>query len=226
MLKAHNILKTYRDPEGGTHTILDLAELEIKAGEQVFLKGDSGSGKTTLLNVLSGILKPDRGQVELDGRDIWQMNEAKRDLYRAQNIGIIFQTFHLLPGLTALENVMLGMHFSGKVSQQRAKSLLDEVGMGKRLHHTPSKLSVGQQQRVAVARALANTPKIVLADEPTGSLDPQMALIAMESIQTLCRQHQAALIWVSHNPKQAAQFDRSMDLSELNRASQPQGVDI
>lgn len=219
MLEARNILKTFRDPEGGEHTILDLNELKLSAGEQIFLKGDSGSGKTTLLNVLAGILKPDRGQVHLDGQNIWEMSEAKRDLYRAQKIGIIFQTFHLLPGLTALENVMLGMHFSGQVDRQRAQKLLDDVGMGERLHHTPAKLSVGQQQRVAVARALANTPKIVLADEPTGSLDPQMALMAMESIQTLCRQHQAALIWVSHNPKQAAQFDRSLDLSDLNRAS-------
>lgn len=208
------------------HSILELSEIHLNVGEQIFLKGDSGSGKTTLLNVLAGILKPDRGQVELDGQDIWQLSEAKRDLYRAQKIGIIFQTFHLLPGLTALENVMLGMHFSGKVDQQHAKSLLDQVGMGSRLHHTPSKLSVGQQQRVAVARALANTPKIVLADEPTGSLDPQMALVAMESIQSLCHEHQAALIWVSHNPKQASQFDRSLDLSELNHASKKQEVEI
>jgi putative ABC transport system ATP-binding protein len=226
LLKAQNILKTFRDPEGSVHSILELSEIHLNVGEQIFLKGDSGSGKTTLLNVLAGILKPDRGQVELDGQDIWQLSEAKRDLYRAQKIGIIFQTFHLLPGLTALENVMLGMHFSGKVDQQHAKSLLDQVGMGSRLHHTPSKLSVGQQQRVAVARALANTPKIVLADEPTGSLDPQMALVAMESIQSLCHEHQAALIWVSHNPKQASQFDRSLDLSELNHASKKQEVEI
>ncbi len=220
MLLAQNLKKSYPNPEGGISHILDLNELKVESGEQVFLKGGSGSGKTTLLNILTGILKPDSGTVKIDDTTLWELNESKRDLFRAKNIGIIFQVFHLLPGLTALENVMIGMHFSGKVKKAHAIELLNEVGLSDRIHYKPAQLSVGQQQRVAVARALANQPKIVFADEPTGSLDPKMADLAMENIQKLCKKHNAALIWVSHAPDQIHKFDRSIDLKDLSNLSE------
>jgi ABC-type lipoprotein export system ATPase subunit len=152
--------------------------------------------------------------------DITQLSEAARDVFRGRNIGYIFQTHHLLPGFTALENVLLGMSFTGRPSDPAwAKHLLKEVGLTDRLHYRPGKLSVGQQQRVAVARALANRPRLVLADEPTGSLDPKSAQQSLDLIRRLTAEVNASLMLVSHDPMISRQLPRVVDLAELNRAA-------
>ena len=155
------------------------------------------------------------GVVELGG-----LSEAARDVFRGRNLGYIFQTHHLLPGFTALENVLLGMTFGGaKHDPQWARYLLAEVGLGDRMDYRPAKLSVGQQQRVAIARALANRPKLVLADEPTGSLDPATAQVALGLIRKLCSEVGAALLIVSHDPAITRQLPRAVVLADLNRAA-------
>ncbi len=157
--------------------------------------------------------------------DVAHLSEADRDVFRGRNLGYIFQTHHLLPGFTALENVLLGMTFGGaKHDPQWARYLLDEVGLSNRLNYKPAKLSVGQQQRVAIARALANRPKLVLADEPTGALDPTTAQVALGLIRKLCTEVGASLLIVSHDPAITRQLPRAVVLAELNRAAQPSPV--
>ncbi len=152
--------------------------------------------------------------------DIAKLKEADRDIFRGRYIGYVFQTHHLLAGFTALENVLLGMSFTGRDHDPEwARRLLNEVGLSDRLHYKPEKLSVGQQQRVAVARALANRPQLVLADEPTGALDAKNAQQVLELIRSLCREVNAALLLVTHDLDIAKQFPRVLTLSELNRAS-------
>ena len=155
-----------------------------------------------------------------DPVDITRLSEAKRDVFRGRNIGYIFQTHHLLPGFTSLENVLLGMSFTGRHSDPEwARHLLNEVGLSERIHYRPAKLSVGQQQRVAVARALANRPRLVLADEPTGALDPKNAQQVLELIRKLTKEVNASLILVSHDPTISNQLGRVVVLAELNRAA-------
>ena len=155
-----------------------------------------------------------------NGIDIAAMSEGQRDVFRGRNLGYIFQSHHLLPGFTALENVLLGMSFTNRAADPAwAKHLLQEVGLADRLHYKPAKLSVGQQQRVAVARALANRPKLVLADEPTGALDPKTAQQVLALVRKLCDEVKASLLLVSHDPAIVEQLPRRVLLAELNRAS-------
>jgi putative ABC transport system ATP-binding protein len=189
----------------------------VARGEQVALRGSSGSGKTTLLHIIAGLIKPDAGAVHVAGTDIARLGEAQRDHWRAKHVGYIYQSFHLLQGFTALENLALAMKFGGRVDLARAKSLLEQVGLGARLNYKPRQLSIGQQQRVAVARALANTPALVLADEPTGNLDREHADAALELILSLCKTSGAALLLVSHDERVVARFPRVVDLATLNR---------
>jgi putative ABC transport system ATP-binding protein len=164
-LELRNVTKTYREPGGGRLPVLNIANFTLAAGEQVVLVGSSGGGKTTLLNIIAGITTPDEGQVRIDGTDLSQLPEAARDRFRAERLGYVFQTFNLLPAFTALENVLLGMSFSGKRPDcARAIQLLDQVGLKHRLYHKPSQMSVGEQQRTSVARALVNTPRLLLAN--------------------------------------------------------------
>jgi ABC-type lipoprotein export system ATPase subunit len=169
--------------------------------------------------MIAGILVPDSGRIVFDGSsNIADMSEADRDVFRGRNIGYIFQTHHLLPGFTALENVLLGMSFTGRTHDPSwAKHLLAEVGLTDRLHYKPQKLSVGQQQRVAVARALANRPKLVLADEPTGALDAKNAQQVLDLIRQLCEEVKASLLLVSHDRTIAQQLPRVVELAEINR---------
>jgi len=220
MLTLTNLIKRYVGPDGSVVPLIDIAQFKLGEGEQTALIGSSGSGKTTLLHLIAGILTPDSGQILFGDLDITKFNEAQRDVFRGQYIGYIFQTHHLLPGFTALENVLLGMSFTGRASDPAwAKRLLSEVGLSDRLHYKPAKLSVGQQQRVAVARALANRPKVVLADEPTGALDPANAQQVLDLIRNLCKEVQASLILVSHDLDIARQLPRQLSLGELNRAA-------
>jgi putative ABC transport system ATP-binding protein len=197
-----------------------VGRFELAAGEQRALRGESGSGKTTFLNLIAGILAADGGRVELDGIDLAALPEAKRDRLRADKIGYIFQTFNLLQGYTVLENVLLGMSFGPRgVDRAHAVELLRRVGLEHRLGHFPRQLSTGQQQRVAVARALANRPKLVLADEPTGNLDRTSAREALALIREVCRENGAALLLVSHDDGVLAQFEGMQDFAVINAAA-------
>jgi len=218
LLEISQLKKIYRTPEGGTQTVLDVPEFALEAKQQLALRGASGTGKTTLLNCIAGILRPDSGHVRLAGTDIAAASESARDALRALNLGYIFQTFNLLQGYTCLENVLLGMSFGVGANPARARELLKRVGLGDRLDYRPAQLSVGQQQRVAVARALANAPKLVLADEPTGNLDPTNAREALTLIREICTETGAALLIVSHDQAVLEQFKDGADLAEINHS--------
>ncbi len=216
-LALRDVRKSFREPGGGLLPILDIRTFDLLAGEQVALLGPSGGGKTTLLNVIAGITLPDDGSVTVDGTDIVRLPEAARDRFRALKIGFVFQTFNLLAAFTALENVLLGMSFSGRrADRKRAQELLGQVGLGHRLHHRPTMLSVGEQQRVAVARALANSPTLLLADEPTANVDPANQSTILNLIRTACREHQVSLLMVTHSLDAAGQFARVDRLTEFN----------
>lgn len=219
LLNIENLRKSFRTPDGSVLTVVDIPAFSLDSGQQTALCGTSGSGKTTFLNLIAGILKPDEGRVELDGCPISEAGEAGRDRLRARTIGYIFQTFNLLQGYTCIENVLLGMSFGPGADRRWASELLERVGLGQRLDHFPRQLSTGQQQRVAVARALANRPKLVLADEPTGNLDPASAAESLGLIRETCQENGAALLLVSHDRGVLGQFDNVRDLADINRAA-------
>jgi len=218
VLEISNLKKSYVTPDGARSAVIDVPQFTLEAGEQVALAGASGSGKTTLLHLIAGILTPDSGHIVVAGEEMTAVSEAGRDRLRAQTIGYVFQTFNLLQGYTALENVMLGQMFGGGADSGRARELLARVGLSDRLNYRPRQLSVGQQQRVAVARALANQPKLVLADEPTGNLDRRHALEALGLIREVCDENRAALLLVSHDQDALSRFDQVVSLGEVNRA--------
>ena len=166
--------------------------------------------------LIAGILAPDEGSILVGGSDMARMRESRRDMLRASTIGYIFQTFNLLQGYSCLENVLLGMMFGGHADKSQAQALLDRVGLSHRLGHYPRQLSSGQQQRVAVARALAKRPKLVLADEPTGNLDHRNAREALKLIRETCMETGAALLLVSHDPEVLGTFENVRDFAELN----------
>lgn len=221
LLRITELRKSYRTPEGETRPVLDIPAFRLARGEQVALEGESGSGKTTFLHILAGILTPDSGAVVLDGVDLTRLSGAGRDRLRGEKIGYVFQTFNLLQGYSAVENVLLAQSFGNGIDHGRARALLERVGLGERLHDRPDRLSIGQQQRVAVARALANRPALVLADEPTGNLDPRRAREALAMLREVCTEFGAALLLVSHDPAMLAAFERRLSLAELNRAGAP-----
>ncbi len=219
MLLLQDVRKSYTEPNGETLPILDIPRLQLAAGEQVVLRGRSGCGKTTLLNCISGLTTVDAGSISIDGKDIVSLPEVARDRFRARNIGFVFQTFNLLPAFSALENVMLGMTFTGQTKDSsRAEKLLADVGLEHRLTHKPEALSVGEQQRVAVARALANQPKLLLADEPTANVDPAHQQQVIDLLRAACEKEKVAMLLVTHSPEVSDQFQRVEQLEELNRA--------
>jgi ABC-type lipoprotein export system ATPase subunit len=220
MLALEHVRKSYIEPSGEPLPILDIEQLAIGQGEQVVLRGRSGCGKTTLLNCIAGLTTIDAGRIEVGGKDVSKLPEASRDRFRAGNIGFVFQTFNLLPAFTALENVMLGMAFTGgRPDAERARLLLGEVGLSHRLTHKPRALSVGEQQRVAVARALANRPVLLLADEPTANVDPAHQQQIIDLLREACRREQIAMLLVTHAPEVASQFERVEYLEQVNRAA-------
>lgn len=217
-LLLQDVHKTYVEPDGNRIPVLAIRRFELAAAEQAALVGESGGGKTTLLNVISGILLPDRGQVLVDGTDITRLPEAVRDRFRARKVGFVFQTFNLLPAFSALENVLLGMSFAGRGSDRKwAADLLGRVGLSHRLKHRPAMLSVGEQQRVAVARALANRPTLLLADEPTASVDAAHQQNVLDLLRNGCQEQKCALLLVTHSQDVAQQFTRVERLTEFNR---------
>ena len=224
LLEISQLKKSFLAPDNTRQTVVDVSQFSLEEKVQIALAGESGSGKTTFLNLIAGILKPDAGQIRLAGREMSALSEPDRDRLRATSIGYIFQTFNLLQGYTVLENVLLGMSFGAGEDRAFAQSLLNRVGLESRLQHRPRQLSTGQQQRVAVARALANRPKLVLADEPTGNLDHANAREALKLIREACRENGAALLLVSHDREVLAQFETVQDLAKINRAVAPQEV--
>ena len=214
-LLLENIRKSYREPDGGSLPVLEIERFELGTGEQVALVGASGGGKTTLLNVISGITAPDAGRVVIDDTEVTGMPEQIRDRFRAERIGFVYQTFNLLPAFTALENVLLGMSFSrGRADRDRALQLLESVGLSHRLDHRPGQLSVGEQQRVAVARALANQPSLLLADEPTGNLDSDTGTKVIELMFALSAELGTTLLLITHASAIAEQCDRTIRIDD------------
>jgi len=197
--------------EYGTLRALNGISLHIQAGEWVALMGPSGSGKTTLINILGGLDTLTSGHVIVDGTDLAKLSESDLVRYRAEKIGFVFQQFHLVPYLSALENVMLAQYFHSVTDEKQAEEALKRVGLGHRLTHLPSQLSGGEQQRVAIARALINQPKLILADEPTGNLDEANEEIVIGLFREL---HSAGhtILMVTHDPDIAQQADRRIEL--------------
>lgn len=183
----------------------------MEAGEHVALTGPSGCGKSTLLHLISGILRPDSGRISLDGTELGSLSEQALDRYRARKVGYVFQTFHLLAGLTVLENVETAITFAEGSDYGKAREVLEEMGLGDRLSYYPRQLSVGQRQRVAVARAVVNAPPLLLADEPTANLDPPRAEAVMSLLRETCRAREAALLVVTHDQRAVDGFDRVVE---------------
>ena len=202
---------------GGGHqiTILDDVTLEIPDKQRVAIVGPSGSGKSTLLGLIAGLDRPTSGSITLDGVEISTMRESALARYRRDHIGYIFQSFHLIPTLTALENVLVPLELAGmSTAQDRAMDLLNTVGLGERLHHYPVQLSGGEQQRVAVARAFACYPPILLADEPTGNLDSATGQHVMQLLQSLHRDYGTTLVLVTHDRSIASSMERVISLRD------------
>ncbi|QGJ68381.1 Lipoprotein releasing system ATP-binding protein lolD [Planctomycetales bacterium 10988] len=219
ILTLEDIQMSYQQPNGNRLPVLEIEQFQLNPSEQCVLIGESGSGKTTLLNLISGIRLPDSGVVRIRNLDITRLSEAGRDRFRADHIGVVFQTFNLMPGFTGLENVLLAMRFaSGRVNHKLAEELMDRVGMSHRLHHVPEKMSVGEQQRVAVARALANHPSLIIADEPTANVDRKNQQAVVDLIRNTCEERSIALLMVTHAEEVAKQFDRVDSLETLNGA--------
>jgi putative ABC transport system ATP-binding protein len=214
MIELRGVSKTV--PSGtGSLTILHPVDLTITGGRVIAITGPSGSGKSTLLGLVAGLDAPTTGAVILDGVDITTLDEDSLARLRGRRIGFVFQFFHLLPSLTALENILVPMEIAGAGNAPaRARALLAEVGLAERGHHYPSQLSGGEQQRVAIARALANDPPILLADEPTGNLDSTTGHSVIELLLAVNRTRKTTLVLVTHDPELAAVADGSIALRD------------
>ena len=203
----------------GTGVHLSLPEFTVAQGQALAITGPSGCGKSTLLNLISGLRKPDSGKVEVLGTNVAALKPAETDRFRGANLGFIHQSFHLLEAFSALENVLLGLRFGGAVDSKlwkgKAQELLQRVGLGHRLNARPSSMSVGERQRVAIARALANNPKLLLADEPTGALDPKTAEDVFALLLEVAKEHGCALLLVTHDHALAARLPTNFDAAQL-----------
>lgn len=206
LIQIKNLSKKF-----GKVKALDNINLNIYKGEWLAIMGPSGSGKSTLLNILSLMDDPSSGKYILDNEDLEQINEEQKITLRREKIGLIFQQFHLIPYLSALENVMLSQYYHSSVDEEDAKAVLEKVGLSHRLSHLPSQLSGGEQQRVCIARALINNPEILLADEPTGNLDESNEKIVLETLQKL-KNEGKTIVLITHNPELAKFADRTLIL--------------
>lgn len=214
VLAANAIRKSFASP-AGTIDVLRGVDLAVAAGERVSVRGESGAGKTTLLQILGGLDAPDSGELFWNGERITGRGNAFLARARTKLIGYVFQFFHLVPELTALENVLLAARIAGtpvRAAREQARELLARVGLGERVGHLPSKLSGGECQRVAIARALVNRPPLILADEPTGNLDERTGESVMSLLLDVCRERDAALFLVTHNLEFADRADRRLVL--------------
>jgi lipoprotein-releasing system ATP-binding protein len=214
---AEGITKEFVGGDGTVLRILDHADLKVGVGESIAIVGQSGAGKSTLLHILGGLDRPTRGTVQIGGENLAAATEDRLARLRNERIGFVFQFHHLLREFTALENVMMPQLIAGvapNVAQKQARELLSQVGLGNRLDHTPGRLSGGEQQRVAVARALANRPLALLADEPSGNLDPHTSEKLHDLLFSVSREHASAMVLVTHNRELAARADRTLMVDE------------
>lgn len=215
MINIKNISKTYNIGSEKL-TVLDDVSLKIEKGEFVAIVGPSGSGKSTLMNMIGGLDRPSRGEVIIEGEDISKFKDKKMSKFRNEKIGFVFQSFNLEPTLTAVENVMMPLMIAGvsdKEMNDKAKLVLEALGMGDRMKHKPTELSGGQRQRVSIARALVNDPKIILADEPTGNLDSKSGSAAMEML-TNFKKKGYTIVMVTHNMEEARYADRVIKIKD------------
>jgi putative ABC transport system ATP-binding protein len=207
-----------------------LDELSIARGERVLVTGPSGCGKTTLQNLIAGLLRPDSGTISVNGVRVDQLSTSSADAFRGLNVGLVFQSFHLMAALSILDNLLLGARYgrkwSGHEARGRAVKLLDRVGLAGWQHHRPAELSLGEQQRVAIARALINEPPLLLADEPTASLDATNAANVMDLLLVLCADVGATLVTISHDTSLAQHFDRVVDASLWMAATSEVTADV
>ncbi|WP_136525296.1 ABC transporter ATP-binding protein [Geomonas ferrireducens] len=214
ILQANEITKQYRIGNRDI-TVLDSVTLEVAQGEFLVVKGESGSGKSTLLTILSGLDRPDRGRISIEGRDITDLEEDALAPLRNSTFGFVFQSFHLVPSLSALENVMFPAELKGdKAARTKALALLDRVGLSHRVASFPHQLSGGEKQRCAICRALINDPRIIFADEPTGNLDSVNGEAILALLLELQREHGTTMILVTHSPEIAGSADRVITLKD------------
>lgn len=216
VLELENVVKSYRSSAEEVRAV-DGVSLRIAPGEMVALRGPSGSGKTTLLLLIAAILHPEDGTIRYDGRDLSSLSSDEACEYLMRDVGFIYQGFHLLPRVSAIENAALKLVLGGirtREANARATTWLERVGLGERLHRTPGELSGGERQRVAIARALAGEPKLILADEPTGNLDSVRSQEIVALLRSSARERGAAVLLVTHDPQIATVADRSCTLSD------------
>jgi ABC-type lipoprotein export system ATPase subunit len=220
LLRVEQLSKSYAMPTGKLQVLQEVS-FQVQSGEFLAITGPSGSGKTTLLSLLGALDSPDSGEIWLDEIAVHRLRGPAAADFRRQQVGFVFQLYYLLPNLTALENVMAPLlPYRRKLGfdlRQRAKELLERVGLGDRLGHPPARLSGGEQQRVAIARALINQPKLVLADEPTGNLDPATGMEVLEVLRELQRSGSQTLLLVTHDPELAALAERRLPLEQLSQ---------
>lgn len=217
MLEMVDVHKYYKGPGGTSVKAVDGAMLSVGAGEVVAIFGPSGSGKTTFLLLAAGLLAPDQGMVEFDGKELASLSQEKILCYRREQLGFIFQTFNLVPGLSALDNIVVPRLLTGigyRQAEAHARELLDTVGLGDRALHRPDQLSGGEQQRVAIARALAGEPSLILADEPTGNLDTARGDEVLKLLTELAREHAATVLLVTHDLRAAQYADRIEEMHD------------
>lgn len=216
-IEAEKLCKSYKMPHGVVEVLTDLS-LEVKRGEHLCIMGASGSGKSTLLHLLAGLDTPDSGEVRVENERLNEWSESQRSAFRARHVGVVFQHYHLLPDLTVLENALLPARAlktwgsPGRKQVEAAKTQLDRVGLGHRLEHRPVELSGGEQQRLALARALMNDPELLLADEPTGNLDAVTGDHLLDDLFTLSRERNRTLVIVTHDPRLAERCHRTFHL--------------
>ena len=213
MIETIDLHRSYRIGRKSIE-VLHGIDLQIHRGEKVFLCGPSGAGKTTLLYTLAGLEHPEKGSVRIDGADLYAMGRKEQSRFRNQRIGYVFQNYHLLPELTALENVAVPGAISGKDTTALAMKALERVGLGDRADHLPAELSGGEQQRVAIARAIVNQPKVLFADEPTGNLDSKNSAEIMTILLDLAAEHGVTLIVVTHDQSLAKVGDRTLIIKD------------
>lgn len=215
-LELRDVYRTFRQG-GRTLEVLRGVSLALAKGEVVALVGQSGSGKSTLLHIAGLLERPDAGEVLLDGQSCGRLGDGERTRARRDTLGFVYQFHHLLPEFSAEENVMLPLMIAGQTrgaARERARTLLEPLGLGERLDHRPGQLSGGEQQRVAIARALANAPSVLLADEPTGNLDPRTAAMVFADLVALVQRSGLGALIATHNPDLAAQMDRTLILAD------------
>lgn len=221
MIKLRNLKMTYHDNEAVIDA-LKIDKIDIKDGKQVVFTGSSGSGKTTLFNLISGLILPTEGNVIIDNKDITELAEVERDLFRANNIGYVFQDFNLFPEFTVMQNVLLPMSFSERYNKkemkEKAEDILKKVGMENKANQKVKTLSGGEKQRVAIARSIVNRPKIILADEPTGNLDFKNGIKIMDLLKQVAKDEDATLLVITHNHSQLDMFDEVIDIEKINKA--------